>query len=112
MGLFNSSSRQLVETFLANSNNLIAQNRVVIVPRQVNLDFIERYGLRIGTIYRMVATLTFAEYVKGPDPDRNHEGEWIWVFIRREGQRGLYFKLQIRLEMLFIISIHESKENK
>lgn len=50
MGLFNSSSRQLVEPFLANSNNLIAQNRVVIVPRQVNLDFIESYGLRIGTI--------------------------------------------------------------
>lgn len=65
-----------------------------IIPRPKNNQTIMELGLTKHNITRILLELTVADYIRGPEQDRDKPGE-LWVFGKQVAQKEIYIKLKI-----------------
>lgn len=91
MGL---SSREAVRAFLEVLKRAVSEFGLPVVSRTENNRTLAQLGLTKKNQEDIVFGLTPADYVKGPEPDRDQPGE-IWVFGKRVEKCLLYLKFKI-----------------
>lgn len=110
MGL---SSKEAVLAFLEVLKRAVAEFGLFVVPRSENNNTLKQLGLTKRNQEDIIFSLTPADYVKGPEEDRDKPGE-IWVFGKRVGKCLLYFKFKIMnataLPRAKCISFHIAEE--
>lgn len=66
-----------------------------VAPRDKNNEFLLETGLTPKHRQQVILGLTFRDYVGGPKPDRDREGEDIWEFGKTMAGIDVYIKLKI-----------------
>jgi transposase len=110
MSIFNNADPWQIKRFLQQIKTYIKSGQYVLVPRNKNLNFIKQNGISISHVEHTIISLTVKDYVKGPDPDKNHIGEFVWVFRVDAFDTDVYIKLQLRDNSGWVISFHQSEE--
>ncbi|CAH1851851.1 type II toxin-antitoxin system MqsR family toxin [Convivina intestini] len=107
MDIFHQAQPAQIKSFLRKFKAKVRQQEYTLSPRAKNLEFLRRQGISIQAMEKIILALTANAYDKGPDPDRKHSSEWIWVFKTKIDGCNLYIKLQLRDDFGFIISFHD-----
>lgn len=62
----------------------------ILVNRDKSLEFLMKYGLTIQDVKDTILSLTCADYISGPEKDRDAHGS-VWIFKKRiREQNNLY----------------------
>lgn len=106
------SDDSVIEEFLNRIKIDIANKNYTLVPRRDGINNLLRYGLTIDDMEKFMCSLLPKNYQSGPDSDRNHEGEYVWIFKSyMEGIGTIYIKCQYisNNPKLRIISFHPDR---
>ena len=71
----------------------LAQNNFTFVHRKKNLDSISRLGIKIRQAKTVIMQLTYENYHKGPEKDRDRKKGNIWEFGTEIDSEEVYIKL-------------------
>lgn len=86
----------MVEVFLEIFKKACKSNCVILVNRDVNVDFLGDTGLtKTQAIKELCKSLSAKHYFKGPEKDRDteHNGD-VWIFKISLWDREVYVKLK------------------
>lgn len=99
-----------ITTFLKKFKPL-AVNELNFISRKDNLATISYLGLTIPDVKSILSQLTYKDYVKGPEEDKDRPGNMIWEFgIHIKGE-DIYIKLSddLSFDKAKCISFHIAK---
>lgn len=102
------ASKEEVEKVLREFKSLIKQGRWTFIERMVNLQGLADLGLTVPQAKAEILGLSFRHYDRGPEADRDREGDFIWEFIKRIGSQEVYIKLKIDQRGCVCLSFHRS----
>jgi hypothetical protein len=91
------SDKQIVNKFLGDVRDAVANDKMEYVPRQKNEDTLADLNLTKEDAIRIASTLTYAEYRHGPNDDQDKPGSGgMWIFKILLGNNGprLYIKIK------------------
>lgn len=109
MSIFNRPNNAEINGFLRKFKIKMSKGEYTLVGRDKNTEFLREKGIAIRSMEETILELTASDYRKGPDPDRNHVGDFIWVFNSNFEDFQIYIKLQLRDEYGWLISFHEAE---
>lgn len=109
MSIFNNPSESEIKHFLHEFKMKIVEGEYTLVNRDKNANFLRESGISMLSMEETILNLTTDDYCKGPDPDRNHIGDFVWVFCSNFENSQIYIKLQLRDEHGWMISFHEAE---
>ncbi|MFL4499151.1 type II toxin-antitoxin system MqsR family toxin [Weissella sp. MSCH1] len=109
MSIFNNPNDSEIDQFLHKFKMKMSQGEYTLVNRRKNTNFLREKGISILSMEETILNLTTSNYCKGPEPDRNHIGDFIWVFCSNFEDFQIYIKLQLRDEYGWLISFHEAE---
>lgn len=102
--------RQDVEKVLNDLRSAIRMNLTYFVERPKNLYTLSYLGLRVSDVYDELPNLTYADYIKGPEEDRDKPGsDMLWFFKKKICGQLLYIKFKIEYNVdgtLRVLSFH------
>ena len=103
--------------FLSKVRLAIDEGRCIIDTSKLkNKKTMAALGLRPEDVFEEVSTLTYEDYMYGPEPDNrsNHKGQDVWFFKKKVDWFMIYIKLEFQLiqgtqtdEELMVMSFHE-----
>jgi len=89
---------------------LIQNGRVVFVSRQKNRQTLFDFGLRKEDVFQKLLELQVADYISGPETDKNKSDGQIWKFCHPVSGIIIYIKLKFYqdngTDSLKILSFH------
>jgi len=88
------AKRQAVVSFLEDFKRAMAEFGLQVISRSTNIATLRELGLSKKNQEDIIFSLTPANYNKGPEPDRDREGEF-WFFGIKEKGKLLYIKLKL-----------------
>ena len=107
------ATKKDVEGYLAEIASLIDSKRWVFVRREKNLLALQSAGMTQAAAVGDVASLTFANYVRGPDQDHARPGQDCWCFGVDVVGTEFYVKLVVEEvpsgKRLKVLSFHEAE---
>ena len=106
-----------VDVFLSEVYNAIQEGRCIVDKRKPkHKNTLTALGLCCSDVIDEISSLTYADYLSGPDPDNrdNHQGQFVWVFKKRVDGFLVYIKLEFQTitynrqadEQLVVMSFH------
>ena len=106
-----------MDAFLSKVRLAIDEGRCIIDTSKLkNKKTMAALGLRPEDVFEEVSTLTYEDYMYGPEPDNrsNHKGRDVWFFKKKVDWFMIYIKLEFQLiqgtqtdEELMVMSFHE-----
>ncbi len=102
------ATKEEVEKILREFKSLIKQGRWTFIERKVNLQGLAGLGLTVSQAKAEILGLSFRHYDRGPEVDRDREGDSIWEFIKSIGAQQVYIKLKIDKRGCVCLSFHRS----
>ena len=102
------ASKEEVEKVLIDFKSLINQGKWTFVKRKINLQGLAELGLTVPQAKAEILSLSFRHYDRGPEADRDREGDFIWEFIKRIGSQKVYIKLKLDQRGCVCLSFHRS----
>lgn len=106
-----------MDAFLSKVRLAIDEGRCIIDTIKLkNKKTMAALGLRPEDVFEEVSTLTYEDYMYGPEPDNrsNHKGQDVWFFKKKVDWFMIYIKLEFQLiqgtqtdEELMVMSFHE-----
>ena len=106
-----------MDAFLSKVRLAIDEGRCIIDTSKLkNKKTMAALGLRPEDVFEEVSTLTYEDYMYGPEPDNrsNHKGQDVWFFKKKVDWFMIYIKLEFQLiqgtqtdEELMVMSFHE-----
>lgn len=109
------ANREEVIAFLQTMRQRIRSNNneILIVKREENDKLITDIGLTKELIRdEIILKLSYEDYSKGPEDDRNGDNGKIWIFYKEVWGYGLYVKLKHTTDasvLIKVISLHENR---
>lgn len=104
------SSRETVEVVLADMKSALLQGKFYLVRRDKNIGTLSRLGLTLSDVCDTLSELAFANYVKGPETDRDDPAsDKLWVFKQRVNEQTVYIKFKVEYQtngQVKVISFH------
>lgn len=104
------SSQEIVETVLAGMKSALLRGKFYLVRRDKNADTLAELGLTLFDVCDTLSELTFANYVKGPEADRDYPAsDKLWVFKQRVNEQMVYIKFKVEYQtngQVKVISFH------
>lgn len=105
------SDRNDVEKFLSEVREAIRQqNSSFEGQRHKNKQTLIKLGLLVSDVYEYVSELTYRDYVKGPEIDRDFPtSDNFWMFKKNINNESIYIKLKLRKQTngcAAIVSFH------
>ena len=98
-----------VDHFLDDFKKAVNKDQWLFVRRKKNLDDLSRLGISIKSVKTILLNLTTADYIAGPEQDRDGtEGE-IWKFGKDHDCGELYIKLKLEGSRAKVISFHRAE---
>lgn len=102
-----------VDAFLSEVRIAIDERRCIFQgTKKKNRDTLVALGLNTEEVYKEIASLTYADYCYGPEPDNRskYADEEIWVFKKKVDWFTIYVKLKFAEfpeKKLVVLSFHE-----
>jgi hypothetical protein len=85
---------------------------VYLVPREDSLATLQHLGLTKKNLEEILLSLSVADYCRGPEADRDREGQ-LWIFGKRLRGHEIYIKLKVAMvagkKIAKCISFHVAK---
>lgn len=106
------SDKATVNQVLKKMRIAIDNDNVGFYRRKKNMETLSWFGITYREMLDIIYGLTFGEYIKGPEPDRDYpNGPPLWVFIYYFYSKRIYIKFSVNYEdesipRLFIVSFH------
>lgn len=104
------SDREEIEKFLDDVRKAIIAGKVTLVDRKKNMDTLAEMGLTLRQVYREICELTFVNYEKGPEIDRDlPKSDMLWIFKTNIDHNSIYIKIKVEYKSsgeVKIISFH------
>lgn len=104
------SSQADVQRVLGDLQNAIRTNRFVFINRTKNMATLSSLGLLMSDVRDVLMHLTFAEYTKGPETDRDQpSSDPFWFFKKTVCGQVLYIKFKIEYQTdgkVKVVSFH------
>ena len=104
------SSPDVVNRLLADVQNAIDNNKCIPINRAKNLNTLSRLGILWSDALDVIYNLSYNDYVKGPEEDRDRPGtDKFWIFKNIRFGELLYIKIKILYQIdksLLIVSFH------
>jgi hypothetical protein len=98
-----------VDHFLERFRKAINEGRWTFVWRDKNLECLAGLGISVQSAKDILLELTNADYIAGPEADRDGtEGE-IWKFTKVELGELLYIKLKLEYGFAKVLSFHPAE---
>ncbi len=102
--------KDVVDAFLNDMRAAIKAGRYAFIPRRKNLQTLAAHGLLLADVLDELMHLTFANYISGPETDRDRpSSDPFWIFKSSiEGER-IYIKVKIEYQTdkgVKIVSFH------
>lgn len=83
-----------VQDFLTEICNIINDTGLYIAQRKKNLDCLAELAYTYNDVEYEVLSLTYKNYIEGPDADHSGSGE-MWMFGKYIAGKLIYIKLKI-----------------
>lgn len=101
-------TKKEIQKMLREFKALIRQDKWTFVERRVNLQGLVALGLTVPQAKAEIIGLSYRHYDRGPEADRDRDGDFIWEFIKRIGAQKVYIKLKIDNRGCVCLSFHRS----
>lgn len=100
--------------FLIQAKQLVNKdNGFIFINREKCLKYLIENNLTIKDVKETILNLTCADYIKGPEIDRDEPGS-VWIFKKECNNKIIYIKLKIENNLnetkLKCLSIHEDNK--
>lgn len=90
------SPRSEVEKILKDMRSAWRMNKIDLIPRKKNMDTLALMGLLPSDAKDAMYGLTYSDYVKGPEEDRDDpQSDRLWVFKMKLDNQIIYIKFKI-----------------
>ena len=105
------AGREHVVAFLKEVKKTASRPKgIFVVQREKNKRTITKLGLTNSDVLNTVIYLSVEDYCKGPEPDRDAEGD-LWFFCKEIRSDDVYIKLKISerngRDTVYCVSFHE-----
>ena len=104
------SDKEEIEQFLDDVRKAIRAGKVTLIERKKNMDTLAGMGLTLRQVYREICGLTFVNYEKGPEIDKDYpKSDMLWIFKTNIDHNSIYIKIKVEYKAngdVKIISFH------
>lgn len=100
---------QEIENFLNKCAEKICEKGIKLIRRDKNMNSIHSMGLSILVVEEIICELTIEDYCKGPEEDKDRQGEEVWIFLKKVEEYRIYIKLKLDEDDCVVISFHEAE---
>jgi hypothetical protein len=93
------STKEVVENMLHDMREALAQGKYNFIKRSKNMESLTQLGLVPSDIIDEINELTYADYISGPETDRDRpDDDKLWIFKKRVISEVFYIKLKVEYQ--------------